>query len=79
MRELSYVIALIAGLVAIAAAAAWLKIVRNPKNDLTAGGGGKPTTRRLRRASALVAIALGLSGVAAVVAVVGSVLRLFKI
>jgi hypothetical protein len=31
-------------LVLLAAGVAWFKIVRNPKNDVTLGGGGKPDT-----------------------------------
>jgi hypothetical protein len=79
MRELSYVIAFVAGLALLAAAGAWFKIARNPKNDLTAGGGGKPATERLKRASRLLAIALGLSGLAVVVAVIGWFLQLLKV
>ena len=79
MRYLSYVIAICAALVLLAAAGAWLKIQRNPKNDLTAGGGGKPATNRLKWASGLVAVALGLSGLAAIVAVIAWTLRLLKI
>ena len=70
MRELSYLIAFLAGLALLVAAVAWIKISRNPKSDLTARGGGKPATKRLRRASMLLAIALGLSGLAVVFAVI---------
>jgi hypothetical protein len=34
MREFSFVISLIAALVLLVAAVAWLRIYRNPKNDL---------------------------------------------
>jgi hypothetical protein len=79
MRELSFVVAVVAGLILLAAAFAWLKIGRNPKNDLTAGRGGRPETRRLRTASTLLITALGLSGLAALIAVSGSMLRIFKV
>lgn len=71
MRELSCLIALFAAAFFLVAMAAWIKIGRNPKSDLTAGGGGKPATKRLKRASALLTIALGLSGLAMVLAVIG--------
>jgi hypothetical protein len=76
MFELSYVVAVLAALVLLAAGVAWFKIVRNPKNDLTLGGGGKPDTKRLKRASRLIAVAVGLCGLAAFLAIVGWVLRL---
>jgi hypothetical protein len=79
MRELSFTIAAVAGLVLLAAAFAWFKIGLKPKNDLIAGSGGRPATRRLRTASRLIMIALVLSGLAAMVAVSGSMLRLFKV
>jgi hypothetical protein len=79
MREFSFVIAAVAGLALLAAAFAWFKIGRNPKNDLTAGRGGRPETRRLRTASRLLMAALFLSGLAAIVAVSGSMLRIFKV
>jgi hypothetical protein len=79
MRVLSYIIAATAGLVLLAAAFAWYKIARKPKNDLVAGRGGRPATKRVRVASRLLMIALGLSGLAALVAVSGAVLRIFKV
>ena len=79
MRELSYVIAAMAGLVLLAAAGAWFKIARNPKNDLTKGAGRKPETKRMRTASRLIAIGLGLSGLALFIAVIAWFLRLLKI
>ena len=79
MREISFAIAALAGLALLAAAFAWAKIGRNPKNDLTAGIAGRPETRRLRTASRLLMIALALSGLAAIVAVSGSMLRIFKV
>jgi hypothetical protein len=71
---LSYVIAAIAVLALLWAGRAWFKIARNPKDDLTAGGGGKPQTKRLKKASRLIAVALGLSALAAVFAIIGGVL-----
>jgi hypothetical protein len=73
MREISYVIAVVAVLALLWAGRAWFKIVRNPKNDLTAGGGGKPATKRLKKASTLIAVALGLSALAAIFAIIGGV------
>jgi hypothetical protein len=79
MRELSFMIAAVAVLALLAASFAWFKIGRNPKNDLIVGQGGKPVTKRLKRASRLLMIAVALSGLAAIVALSGSVLRVFKI
>ena len=79
MRELSYFIAFVAGLALLAAGRAWFKIRRNPKNHLTIGGGGEPENKRLKRASGLLLIALGLSGLAAVVAVIAWSLKMFKV
>jgi hypothetical protein len=76
MLELSYFTAALAALVLLAAAVAWFKIVRNPKNDLTLGGGGKPATKRVKRASRLIAVAVGLCGLAAFLAVAGWFIRL---
>ena len=70
MRDVSYAIAVVAGLALLLAAAAWFKIGRNPKGDLAVGGGGKPQTKRPRRASTLLAIALALSGLAVVFAII---------
>ena len=70
MRDISYVIGLVSALVLLAAAFAWLKIQRNPRDDLTVGQGGKPNSKRLTTASLLISMALGFSGVAAAVAVV---------
>jgi hypothetical protein len=70
MRDFSYVISLIAALVSVVAAVAWLRIYRNPKSDLSAGGGGKPQSSRLKAASGLIAVAVGLMVVAALLAVI---------
>jgi hypothetical protein len=70
MRDFSYVISIIAALVSVVAAVAWLRIYRNPKNDLSAGGGGKPQSSRLKAASGLIAVAVGLMVVAALLAVI---------
>lgn len=79
MRELSYVSAFFAGLILLTAAASWFKILRNPKNDLIAGRGGKPDTPRLKSAAMLTAVALGLSGVAMILAVLDWFLRVMKV
>jgi len=70
VRELSYVIAIIAGLVLLVAVGAWLRIARRPKNDLVEGEGGKPVSQRATWASGLIVVALGLSGLAACIAVI---------
>lgn len=70
MRELSFVIALIAGLVLMVAVGAWLRIARRPRNDLVEGEGGKPISQRATWASRLIVVALGLSGLAAAIAVI---------
>jgi hypothetical protein len=79
MRGLSYITALIAGLVLLVAAAAWFRIHRNPRNDLTAGQGGKPDSNRLKTASWLIYAALGIAALAAVFALISMVLRVLKI
>jgi len=79
MRELSYVCAFFAGLVLLVAAVSWFRILRNPKNDLVAGGGGKPDSRRLKSAGMLTAAALGLSGIAMIFAVSDWLLRVLNI
>lgn len=70
MRELSYIIAIVAGLVLLVAVGAWVRIVEKPKNDLIEGESGKPVSQRATWASRLVVVALGLSGLAACIAVI---------
>ena len=79
LRELSYMVGIVAALFLGAAAVAWFKIRRNPKDDLTAGQGGKPDSNRLKTASLLIATALGIGGIAAAIAIVSWVLRVLKI
>lgn len=71
MRELSYIIVLAAVVTMLVAGAAWFRIHRNPKHDLTKGGGGKPASVRLTTATTLTFATLGLSASAAIVAVIG--------
>ena len=70
VRELSYIIAIVAGLVLLVAAGAWVRIAEKPKNDLIEGGGGEPVSQRATWASRLIALAFGLAGLAACVAVI---------
>ncbi|MEP6982898.1 MAG: hypothetical protein ABI853_04550 [Sphingomicrobium sp.] len=79
MREFSYMAALIAGLVLLVAAAAWFRIQRNPRNDLTMGQGGKPDSNRLKTASWLISAAVGIAALAALIAVIALALRVLKI
>jgi len=79
LRELSYMVGIVAALFLAAAAVAWFRIRRNPKDDLTAGQGGKPDSNRLKTASLLIATALGIGGIAAAIAIVSWVLRVLKI
>lgn len=70
MRELSYIIAIVAGLVLLIAVGAWVRIAQKPKNDLIEGEGGKPISQRATWAARLIAVALGLCGLAACIAVI---------
>lgn len=79
MLELSYIAALIAGLVLLVAAAAWFRIQRKPRNDLTQGQGGKPDSNRLKTASWLISAAVGIAGLAALFALISLTLRVLKI
>lgn len=72
MSEIIYVVAFIAALSLLATAVAWWKIFRDPREDLTAGG---VDSRRLKIAAKLTAVSLGLSGFAALVAIIDWVLR----
>lgn len=69
MRDISYVVAFFAALFLFTAAVAWSKIYRNPKTDLTTGGGDEPDSKRLKSAAMLTAVSFGLSGLAASLAV----------
>ena len=66
MRAISYALALCAALFFLAAAAAWWRIYRDPRDDLTVGG---VDSKRLKAAARLTAVTFGLSGIAAILAV----------
>jgi hypothetical protein len=70
VREVSYIIAIVAGLVLLVAMGAWVRIAEKPKNDLIQDEGGKPVSQRATWASRLIAVAFGLSGLAACIAVI---------
>lgn len=70
IRELSYIVAILGGMFLLAAANAWRKIYRKPKGDLT-DAMDTPASARLKSAGLLTAIALGLSGLAAILGIVG--------
>lgn len=74
MRDLSYVLALLAGVFLLAAAISWWRIVREPEQEATEGRIGIDS-RRVKSAAKTTAIAFGLSGLAAITAVVGWFIR----
>lgn len=74
MRAASYVVALFSALFLIAAAVAWWNVVRQ-SDDEGAADRLELHLRRVKSAAGLTAIALGLSGVAAIMAVTGWILR----
>ena len=73
MRELSYVVALVGGLFLIAAAAVWWRVYSEASEARAREAG--IDTRLLRSAAMLTSVALGVSGLAAVLAVVSWFLR----
>lgn len=74
MRDISYIVAFFAALFLFTAAVAWSKIYRDPKGDLTVGG-GELDPKRMRSAARLTAAAFGLCGLAAFLAVLDWFLR----
>ncbi len=74
MREISYIIAFFAALFLLVAATAWWKVLSEPEQEATEGRVGVDS-RRVKAAAKATAIALGLSGAAALVAVVGWFVR----
>jgi hypothetical protein len=74
MRELSYVIAFFAAIFLLAAAAAWWRVISEPETEASEGR-VEIDSQRVRAAARATAIALGLSGVAALVAVIGWFIR----
>ena len=73
MRELSYFVALIGGLFLIAAAAVWWRVYTEASEARAREAG--IDTRLLRSAAMLTSVAFGITGVAAILAVVGWFLR----
>lgn len=73
MREISYLIALVGGLFLIAAGAVWWRVYTETAEAEARAKG--IDTRLLRSAAMLTALALGISGVAGVLAVVSWFLR----
>ena len=74
MREISYILALLAGVFLIAAAISWWRVVREPEQEATEGRVGIDS-RRVKSAGKTTAIAFALSGLAAIVAVVSWSIR----
>ena len=74
MREISYVIAFFGAVSLLAAAAAWWKVVSETEEEPIAGRVGVHS-QRVKSAARVTAIALALSGLAAIVAVVGWFVR----
>ena len=78
MRDISYVVAFFAALFLFTAAAAWWKIYRDPKDDLTVGG-TQLDPKRMRSAARITAGAFGLCGLAAFLAVLDWFLRQMQV
>ena len=74
MRELSYIVALLGGLVLLVAAAAWWRVVREPEQESTEGRVGLDSNR-VKAAARMTAAAFALSGIAAILAVVGWIIK----
>ena len=74
MREISYVVAFVAGLFLIAAAVSWWKVVREPEQEPVEGRIGIDS-RRVKSAARTTSIAFALSGAAALLAVLGWLVR----
>jgi hypothetical protein len=74
MRELSYGLAFIAALFLLWAALAWWRIISEPEQEATEGR-VEFDSLRVRAAARATALALGMSGLAAVVAVLGWFVR----
>ena len=75
MYDASYIVAFFGALFLLAAAAAWWKIARDPKEKEAAAAHIGIDSRRVKSAAVATAIAFGLSGVAAILAVLGWFLR----
>lgn len=75
MRAASYLVAFLGALFLLAAAAAWWKIARDPQEEEDAAARVGIGSRRMKSAAIATAIAFGLSGVAAMLAVVDWFIR----
>ncbi len=73
MRELSYLVALVGGLFLIAAAAIWWRVYSDAGEASSREAG--IDTRLLRSAAMLTSLAFGITGLAAILAVVSWFLR----
>ncbi|HVH49757.1 MAG TPA: hypothetical protein VM760_07750 [Sphingomicrobium sp.] len=73
MREVSYVVALLGGLCLIAAASVWWRVYSKTSEAKARAEG--IDTRLFRSAAVLTSVALGVSGLAAILAVVSWFLR----
>jgi hypothetical protein len=74
MREISYAVAFVAALFLIAAAIAWWRVITEPEQEAIEGR-VEFDSLRVRAAARATALALGISGVAALVAVIGWFVR----
>ena len=74
LREISYVVAFLAGLFLIAAAISWWRVVREPEQEPTEGR-VSIDSKRVKSAARTTSIAFGLSGVAAILAALDWMLR----
>lgn len=77
MREISYVVAFFGAVSLLASAAAWWTVVSETEEEPTGGRVGIHL-HRVKSAATLTAIAFGLSGVAAVLAIVGWLAKTFR-
>ena len=73
MREVSYLVALVGGLFLIAAAAVWWRVYTDAGETKAREAG--IDTRLLRSAAMLTSLAFAITGLAAILAVVGWFLR----
>ncbi len=67
MQLIVYIIAFLGALFLMLSAVAWWRIYRDPRDDLAVDG---PESARVKPAAMLTAISLGLSGLAALAAVI---------
>ena len=74
MRDISYFIGFFGALFLLAAAFAWWKVVTETEQEPTSGR-VQVDSRRVRSAAVATSIALGLSGLAAILAIVDWFLR----